>query len=594
MNSIKVDVLIVGGGACGLTSSIILSDLGINHFVVERRRTTTEIPKAHYYNQRMMEIFRQHGIAESVYAVAMPMANCTVRYVTSLGGSGPLDGRELYTFDGFGGGPRRAMSANVSAAPTAHLSQIGLEPILRQHAEQRAPDSIRFHNEMIGFEQDVEGVTATIRNRDTDVEYRVRAKYMIAADGGKDVGPQAGVVLEGESNLGRLVTAPFLADLSPYLPGDAMITHLIHPASRFKWGALVPMGPLWSKHSAQWTFTFAYHPDDPTQLTESEMASEIKGSLGLPELPITVQRVSEWTAQAVVADRFQVGRVFIAGDAAHRVIPTSGLGLNSAVHDAHNLCWKLAAVIKGTADPCLLDTYEAERRPAAQRNAEWSLFTFRNHALVQAGLGLTMGAPAGENVRAVTEYLSDTRLGRILRTRAKEVIGTQRTEYGALEIELGGNYVSNAVVSDGTPVPETDPMGDIYTPTARPGHRLPHAWLARMANLTSTHDLTGPSASFALITGCEDETWRKAAAAVSSSLGVAVKVISVGIGAEYTDHTGSWDQAKGIGDDGAVLVRPDNVVGYRSHGSVSDPARVLKNALQAILGFEKRDPGATQ
>src|SRR5580692_5516785 len=135
MKHIEVDVLVVGGGACGLTASIILSDLGINHLVVERRPATTQIPKAHYYNQRMMEIMRQHAVADSIYAVAMPMANCKVRYVTSLGGCGPLDGRDLFTFDAFGGGPRRSTSDAVSAVPTAHLSQIGLEPILKQHAE---------------------------------------------------------------------------------------------------------------------------------------------------------------------------------------------------------------------------------------------------------------------------------------------------------------------------------------------------------------------------------------------------------------------------------------------------------------------------
>jgi 2,4-dichlorophenol 6-monooxygenase len=585
MSSAEVDVLIVGGGACGLTASIILSDLGVKHLLVERRPSTTQIPKAHYYNQRMMEIMQQHGVARSIYAVAMPMANCKVRYVTSLGGQGPLDGRELFTFDAFGGGARRASSDAVSAVPTTHLSQIGLEPILKRHAEERSPKNVRFHHELLKLEQDGDGVTATIRDRNIDTEYSIRANYMIAADGGRDVGPQIGVVLQGEKNLARLVTAPFVADLSPYVPGDAIITHLIHPASRFKWGALVPLGPLWSKHSAHWAFTFAYHPNDPTRLSETEMAHEVRGSLGLPDLPISIQRVSEWTAQAVVADRFQVGRIFIAGDAAHRVIPTSGLGLNSAIQDAHNICWKLAAVLKGRAARSLLDTYETERRPASLRNAEWSLFTFRNHAIVQAGLGLLAGAPAEENVLAIAEYLSDTRLGRTLRARAREVIGTQRTEYGALDVELGGNYISEAVIDDGTAEPEIDPMGDLYTPAARPGHRLPHAWLARDAKLISTHDITGASASFALITGSEGSAWRNAAEEVAGSTGISIKVASVGIGAEYSDHTGAWDRAKGIDDDGAVLVRPDNIVGYRSRGSTSDPKAALQTALDAIRGL---------
>jgi len=584
MSKVETDVLIVGGGACGLTASIILSDLGIKHLVVERRVESTRLPKAHYINQRTMEIFRQHGVAESVYAAGMPMANCTVRYVTSLAGNGPLDARELYIFDGFGGGPQRARSRDVSPGPTTHLTQIRLEPILKQHAEQRAPGYVRFGHELIHFEQHADGIGARVVNGETQTEYDVRAKYMIAADGGRIVGPQVGVVMNGTPKLAALVTVHISADLSRYVPGGAMITHIMHPASRFKWGGLVPIGPTWGRHSEEWMFNLAYRPGDTERLAESDIVSAIRGTLGIPDLDVKVHRVNEWAAEALVADRFQFDRIFLAGDAAHRVIPTSGLGLNSASHDAHNLCWKLAAVINGKADSSLLRSYEAERRPANQRNADWSLLTFKNHLMVEVGLGILPGATTEDHIEAVTEYLADTPMGRTLRARGKEIIGTQRTEYGSLEIELGTVYSSKAVVSDGTPVPEIDPMGDVYTAAARPGHRLPHAWIEKNAKPISTHDLTGASAGFALITGTEGQAWCKAASAVSASLGVVVNAVRIGSEEEYIDTTGAWDASKGIEENGAILVRPDNIVGYRSRGKVADPVKALEDAILEILG----------
>ena len=583
MNNVETDVLIVGGGACGLTSSIILSDLGIDHLLLERRPTTTRLPKAHYINQKTMEIFRQHGLADSVYAAGMPMANCTVRYVTSLAGDGPLDARELYVFDGFGGGVQRFASREVSPGPTTHITQIRLEPILKSHAEKRSPGRVRFKHELIAFEQRPSGIIAQVRECETLAEYRVNAKYMISADGGKIVGPRLGAVMKGTDKLADLVTAHITADLSRYVPGGAMITHIMHPASRFKWGALVPIGPTWGRRSEEWMFNIAYRPDDPDRLSDSEFIPAIRGTLGVPDLPITLHCVNEWAAEALVADRFQFDRIFLAGDAAHRVIPTSGLGLNSATHDAHNLCWKLAAVIRGQADSGLLGTYEVERRPANQRNADWSLLSFKNHVMVEVGLGIMPGASSDERVSAVTEYLSDTPMGRTLRARGKEIIGTQRIEYGAPEIELGSIYTSSAVMPDGSPAPEIDPMGDIYLPTARPGHRLPHAWIEKSGKRMSTHDLTGASAGFSLITGSDGEAWCEAAGTASASLGIAIKAIRIGPEEDYVDATGSWGKNCGIEENGAILVRPDNVVCYRSRGSVADASKALKEALNAIL-----------
>lgn len=584
MSVMEVDVLVVGGGGCGLTLSLMLSDCDVDHLVVERRESTSLLPKAHYYNQRTMEIFRQHDVADAVYDAGMPMNNCKVRYVTSLGGDGPLDQKELYSFDAFGGGPLRRATAEVSCGPATHLPQLALEPLLRGVADDRGARQVRFYHELIAFEQDATGVTATIQDRATGENYTVRARYMVAADGGRSIAPQLGLTRKGRANLAVLVSAHIVADLSEHIPGDAMITHIVHPESRFRWGVFVPVGPRWDRHCPEWQFSFAYHPDDDDRLTEADIVPAIRESMRLPDLPIELARINEWVAEATVIDRFRDGRIFLAGDAAHRVIPTSGLGLNSAIQDAHNLAWKLAAVLKGYASDALLDSYNDERQPASARYAEWSWFTFQNHLMVEMGLGFIPGASSEQTVAAVTDYLSDSEYGRMLRARAIEIVGTQRTEYGALEIELGGHYDSEAVIPDGTPPPATSAMGDDHVPLARPGHRVPHAWLSCGSRQISTIDLTGASATFALIIGTQGEAWRQAAETICRKTGVPINIVAVGVGGDFLDVTGAWDCGKGIAENGAILVRPDNVVGFRSLGAVTDPEAALGAAIASILG----------
>src|SRR5690606_21449455 len=144
------------------------------------------------------------------------------------------------------GGPRRRASQDVAAVPATHLPQLGLEPILLKFADERGRNTVRFLHELVRFEQDAGGVTATVLERESGKEYQIRAKYMIASDGGRTVGPALNIQREGREKLAILVSAHISADISDYVPGDAMITHLIHPESRFRWGVFVPVGPKWS------------------------------------------------------------------------------------------------------------------------------------------------------------------------------------------------------------------------------------------------------------------------------------------------------------------------------------------------------------
>ncbi|GAF43589.1 FAD-dependent monooxygenase [Rhodococcus wratislaviensis] len=583
-------VLVVGAGGCGLTLSIMLADLGVDHLIIERHATTSHLPKAHYLNSRTMEIFRQHGLADDVYAAGMPTHNATVRYITGLGGSGPLDRHELYTFDAFGGGALRERYEEAAAGVPTNFPQLRLEPLLRQHAEKRSAGSVRFGHELVSCIQDEDGVTAVVRDRARGEEYEVRAAYLVGADGGKIVGSQVGAVLDGPGPFANLKTMHVTMDLSEYIPGDALLTHVTRPGTRFWWVALVPMGPSWGPNCEEWGVAFAFRPDDQEPLADSDAPDAIREVLNLPDLEMTVHRGGEWLVERVVADRFRFGRIFLAGDAAHRHVPTGGLGLNSAVHDVHNLAWKLAAVVHGRcADPeRLLQSYEDERRPADVANADWALFTFLNHQTTDLSLGISPGATLEENTAAVLSFVSDTPMGATLRARATEIMGTQRTEYEALEVELGFGYSSAAVVPDGTPAPHRDPMGCLYTPTTRPGHRLPHAWLTDPeGERLSTHDLVGNQGGFVLLTGRDGAAWRSAAAAAERAHGVRVEVCSIGDAeTDLADPTGTWTSMCGICSDGAVLVRPDNIVGYRARTRPADPEAALHDAVRAILSAE--------
>lgn len=581
-----VPVLIVGGGGCGLTTSILLSDMRVPHVLIERHPTTSHLPKAHYLNQRTMEVFRQHGIAASVYAVGTPMPLMgKVRWRTTLGGDGPLDARTFHAIDAFGGGELAPIYAKDSPCPSTNYPQIRLEPLLRQHAEQRAPGQIRFNHELTTLNQDDDGVTATVLERESGRSYRVRAQYVVAADGGKTVGPLLGVAMQGPSGLARIVSSHVTADLSRWWDESCLITWFINPeaSGALGSGALVPMGPTWGRHSEEWVIHFSFAPNDPDVFDEEQVVPRLRALLKLPELELTVHKVSNWVLEAVLAERYQIGRVFLAGDAAHRHPPTTGLGLNTAIQDAHNLAWKLALVVSGRAGRALLDSYERERQAIGMRNVDWAMFTALNHGVLDAGMGFSP-TQSPEMRRANFDlFFADTPMGATRRARAAEVFKTQRAEFQAHDLEIGFVYAEGALVPDGTPAPERDPMGGHYVPTTRPGHRLPHAWLTRDGERLSTHDLAGDRAGFVLLTGPNGAAWRAAAAAAAEGAQIDLKIISIGTADGYADVDGVWQAECGIEDDGAILVRPDNHIAWRAPRAAADAHATFATVLDTVL-----------
>ncbi|MCX5042377.1 FAD-dependent monooxygenase [Aldersonia sp. NBC_00410] len=585
--TIDIPVLIIGGGGCGLSSSIFLSNLGIDHLLVERHPSTSVLPKAHYLNQRTMEIYRQHGVADAIYEVGCPIEKFgQIRWMTSLGGDGVLDRKEIHRMDAFGGNSLRERYDADSPVTATNYPQLRLEPLLRAEAEKRGAERIRYNHEVLDWEQTDSGVVATVVNRDTNERFTVNARYVIAADGGKSVGPREGVAMVGPTGMVDMVSTHFTADLSEYWDDQTLITWFLNPEGESSWGAgaMVQMGPTWGRNSEEWVVHFAFRPDDPERFNEEAIVPRLRELLRLPDLTLQVHKVSHWILDRIVADRWRVGDIFLAGDAAHRQPPTTGLGLNTGIQDAYNLTWKLAQVIKGSATDALLDTYEAERKPVSTDGADWALMAFANHTVIDAGIGLTPGAPLEVNVAAFHALFSDGLLGDALRARAETTINTQQAEFQAHDVEIGYHYAIDgaAVVADGSAPPPRSATGTIYTPSTRPGHRLPHAWLDKQGDRISTHDIVDNTGVFGLITGSDGSAWARAAEVAADKFGIRVNVAR--IGADLADEHGTWAKLREIGDGGAILVRPDNHIAWRSVELAEDTEHTMTAAFEAILG----------
>jgi 2,4-dichlorophenol 6-monooxygenase len=594
MPDIETPVLIVGGGGCGLCTSIFLSHAGVPHVLAERHSTPSPMPKARYINQRSMEIFRQHGLDGAIYARGIPLKYMSkTRWCTSLGGDGPFDRKVLFEMDSFGGGSLAPRYNANSPCESTIYPQVRLEPLLYEHAKAKAPARALFNHSLVDLRQDETSVLATLEEHPSGLRKTVRCRYLIGADGGKTVGSIVGTKLEGTPELIDMVTVYFQADLSKYLQDDDSFTYWFtnpegDPGS-WSTGVLGKLGPTrYDRHSEEWMFHFSFKSDDPARFKEGELVPRIKALLKIPEFNPKILGIGHWVVQGVLADRFRFGRVLLAGDAAHRHTPTTGLGLNSAIQDAHNLAWKLAMVLGGRAGDALLDSYETERRPAAERNVNWALFTFSNHQLTGAAIGLVPNDP--ERSRAnFTALLANSLDGEARRYRFREVMRLHNTEFQANDLEIGVRYECGALVSDGTPPLPFDPTGSNYVPSTRPGHRLPHAWVERAGRRVSTHDLV-PRDRLVLLVGRTSSPWAAALASVAAKFAERIDVVVVGDQAHVIDRDNAWRRVREVGDDGAILVRPDHIVAWRSANVRRSPASELEGALQAILC---RSPGGS-
>lgn len=470
---------------------------------------------------------------------------------------------------------------------SANLPLLRLEPIFRKLAEDRNPGKVLFNHQVTDFVDDGNSVLVTVLDPDGK-ETKYRCQYLVGADGGRFVGPKLGVVMEGPKGIADMVSIHFSADLSEYWDDRYFACHFINGScgTVFESGAIVPLGPTWGRHSEEWVFHFGFDLNDENRFAEENLLPRVRKLLKIPDLQVKVHKISHWVLERVLANKYSEGRVFLAGDAAHRRPPTTGLGLNTCIDDALNLAWKLALVIKEKATAELLSTYEIERRPVGRRNCDWGLFTFKNSNVVNAAIGLVPGQESG-NKLSFDQLFEDSAIGRTRRAQVALMIDSQCIEFSAHDIELGFSYPEGFVVPDGTDAPESDPFGQIYVPTTRPGHRLPHAWLEKNDALISTHDLVGSGIVFLLITDAYGSEWVSTAEECASTYDIEIKTVRIDMHSslvkDVRDHDEQWEMVKELKRGGALLVRPDNFVAWRSKLASQNGGAELANAMRDLM-----------
>jgi 2-polyprenyl-6-methoxyphenol hydroxylase-like FAD-dependent oxidoreductase len=526
-----------------------LSRYGVQSLLVERHDSTTWHPKARNLNTRTMEIARGWGRAvhDELASVNLPRGwTSQIIYTKTLAGD-ELGRMQTKGFSGRGPG--------VSPEVPLLSSQDIFEPIMRRGAEATGLAELRFGHEARrirrGTSADDDRAVVGVTERSTGRQYEVEAEYLIAADGADSaVREQLGIVRQGPLGLGHFVNVYFYADLDPWVAHRPAILYFVaHPSAR---GVFQPLDAR-----GRWLCQIAYDgtPEATRDYTPERCIEWVRTAVGDPACTPEIRSIGTWTMNAAVASRLVQGRVILVGDAAHQLPPTGGFGVNTGVQGVHNLVWKLALVRAGKAGRGLLDTYDVERRAVASFNADRSL---DNSRMVQA-----------INEAAMSSSVS-----------SEKAVAASRRYGNFLGMELGFAYDSAAVVPDGTEPPEVaDPVID-YKPCGRPGHRAPHVWLERDGKRRSTLDLFGRT--FTLLTSPSGRRWADAASHAAERYGIQVDAHTIGTGGDFADVDGCWAGQYGVGDEGAVLVRPDGHVGWRAFDS-HDPEERLSSGLQELL-----------
>jgi len=582
-----IPVLIIGGGPAGLSMALFLARYGIDALLVTRHHWTANSPRAHITNQRTVEIFRDMGIEQQVVDRSIPWAlmGQTI-WATSLAG------KELARLGSWGNHiDRKNEYERASPSVICNIAQHLLEPILAESA-MAAGARLRFHTNFLSMEQDAEGVTVTLQDRDTGLSFNVRAQFVVGADGARSrVVEQLNLPLEGRMGLGAAANVWIKADLTKYTayrPG--VLYSVVQPGTDY-WvgsGTFVCVRP-WN----EWVMLFMYNPEEGApDFSLNAIRARAHRLIGDDNVAIEVLATSKWTINQVVARHYSKGRVFCVGDAVHRHPPANGLGSNTSIQDSYNLAWKLKLVLQGIAHPMLLETYNDERQPVGAQVVGRATQSVNNLMAIADALGFSPGQNAVEGWAAIEELSSPSTNGIARRKRLAEAIDLQHWQFNALGVEIGQRYRGAAVTPDGTPEPRHREDPELHSqPTTWPGARLPHAWLEWEGAKISTHDLVGKG-RFTLLTGIGGENWSRAAKSIGERLGMPIKVVQVGTAKGIADPSGDWMRLREIDDFGCILVRPDAHIGWRSLTAAVDPTAALSSALEQILG--QGDPIVTR
>lgn len=543
-------VIILGAGPVGMGAALELARFGVPSLLLERRDGIHPHPRTRNFNTRTMEIARGWGRAvyQRLRSIDTPPGwKSPIRFLDTA------TGKEFGRIESLGfAGPGPA----VSPCEPVMSSQDLIEEILLDAVRASDLIELRFGVEgtrlVRGGSDGDRDAALEVRDRRSGASQVVVGPALVAADGAASlIRSELGVGLEGPQGITHLVNCYFRADIERHLGERKAVLYFV--SNERARGVLQPLDA-----AGRWLCQINVAPEDWSldAFTKARARDWVRAAVGVESLEPEIVSLVLWKLNAAVAERLVQGRVLLCGDAANLFPPTGGLGLNTGLQSMHNAIWKLAACVKGQAGWPLLETYHGERRPVVRRTVSQSLENAINVARIGAA---AMGQGAG--------------------LASAEAVTASRRYGNHLGVELGAAYASPAVVPDGSAPPQVADDYSDYAPSATPGCRAPHVWLGRADGRLSTLDLFGPA--FALLAAPRASAWLEAAATARRALDVRIDAYRIG-SAGLQDDAGEFARVYGLDPDGAVLVRPDGYVAWRSARA---PARdsELADALRRIL-----------
>jgi 2-polyprenyl-6-methoxyphenol hydroxylase-like FAD-dependent oxidoreductase len=529
-------VLIVGAGPAGLVTALVLARQGVRSTLVERHPGTSIHPRASGVSTRSMEIFRRLGVEDAIRAFSLDATP-----MMAMAASLASPERRVVQL----GFPTPEQAAAVSPTGPVISPQDHIEPVLLRRIQGIGLTEVRFETEVVELRQGSSAVETTVVDRATGERSVIHAEHVVAADGARStVRDLVGIEVAGPTGLEHYASILFRADLWPVAGEPRFGLYMVGGTSGPP-SIIAPMGP-----DDRFVLGAPGSPEQVAAMVADRALAiaAIRAAAGVPDLEVEILASMPLEFGAQLAARYREGSVFMVGDAAHRMPPFGGRGMNTAVADAYNLGWKLAAVAKGVADPALLDSYESERAPVGRHNVSLALARYPELA-ARHGLILDPSSPGGVN----------------------------GTPDGLLE-DLGYAYASDVVSADA-------------------GDRARHAWVQSSSGRVSTLDLSVDG--FVLLANGDGAAWRRASSAYRApgviirgllALGPAMALLPtlsltvVAVGDDVTDADGSFAARFGLAAGGAVLVRPDGHLAARWTEAPADRSTAVAGAVSMALG----------
>ncbi|EXJ63545.1 uncharacterized protein A1O5_11306 [Cladophialophora psammophila CBS 110553] len=571
--TIQTDVLIIGAGPAGASLACFLVSYGIKGTIISRASGTADTPRAHITNMAALECLRDIGLDKDCIQVSTK-GECMMhtRWCYSMAGD------EFARVYSWGNDPARKGDYEIaSPCEPCDIPQTLLEPVLIKHATNNG-FKCRWDTSFISFQDlgESKGVVTRLRDDLHGREYVVHSKYLFGADGARSrVVEQLGLPLSSKPGGGLAINVLVKTDLSHLIKHRKGNLHWVmqpdRPLSGFGQMAIVRMVKPWY----EWMFILLPTPGwAGPEPSKEQYLQQVKTFVGDDSIPAEIISVSRWNINEIVAEQYSHGNVFCLGDAVHRHPPFNGLGSNTCIQDAFNLAWKIAYVESGKAHRSLLTSYGSERQPVGRAVITRANDGFREHALIWEAIGM-LSEDISDRMAILEELQSPGEAGKKRRAALQAATLNTCHEFHGLGIEMNQFYTSPAVYAADEKLqfrlegPAAEDPVLYHMRSTYPGRRLPHAWLNKRSPYQepiSTIDLAGKG-HFTIFTGIGGSSWRCAAEDVMRNLGAGLQITvwSIGPGQEWEDIYQDWARVREVDDDGAVLVRPDRFVAWRSH-----------------------------